>query len=273
MKHTSFTPGSSPLYAVRDSYRISVGGQDFVIGIHGGYNAYGLIGTESNGIFLLSETNKNIVFTEHFCKGMGHDYLVLKQAELNRLLAMDERAFVAFVGSVSPRHLRYNPFVAKTKTPRKLTVALLKKWVKLMDGFDTYDPEAKAEFLNLGCLVAKHIAEKLGLLPEQYSVRPNKGGPAVSGEVYLQTDIFEHGEGEAKDMTALYLCFEVSCMGGGKFYARTCAGLQDRGNHGPNVFYQAKDLLRMDTFLKHLCNIPQSPALMQAIDLRQPVEA
>jgi hypothetical protein len=42
--------------------RRTVGGIDYLVGIAGAYNAFGLIGSEHNGIFVLDDTNKAVVF-------------------------------------------------------------------------------------------------------------------------------------------------------------------------------------------------------------------
>lgn len=41
--------------------RRTVAGVDYIIGIAGAYNAFGLIGPEHNGIFILDDTNKQVV--------------------------------------------------------------------------------------------------------------------------------------------------------------------------------------------------------------------
>jgi hypothetical protein len=41
--------------------RRTVNGVDYLIGIAGAYNAFGLIGSEHNGIFVLDDTNKRVV--------------------------------------------------------------------------------------------------------------------------------------------------------------------------------------------------------------------
>ncbi len=41
--------------------RRTVGGIDYIIGIAGAYNAFGLIGSEHNGIFVLDDTNGNFI--------------------------------------------------------------------------------------------------------------------------------------------------------------------------------------------------------------------
>lgn len=42
--------------------RRTVAGIDYIVGIAGAYNAFGLIGSEHNGIFVLDDTNKSVVF-------------------------------------------------------------------------------------------------------------------------------------------------------------------------------------------------------------------
>jgi hypothetical protein len=37
-------------------------GTDYIVGIAGAYNAFGLIGSEHNGIFVLDDTNKAVIF-------------------------------------------------------------------------------------------------------------------------------------------------------------------------------------------------------------------
>jgi hypothetical protein len=39
----------------------SVNGIDYIVGIAGAYNAYGLIGPEHNGIFILDDTNRQVI--------------------------------------------------------------------------------------------------------------------------------------------------------------------------------------------------------------------
>lgn len=42
--------------------RRTVDGIDYLVGIAGAYNAFGLIGSEHNGIFVLDDTNKQVIF-------------------------------------------------------------------------------------------------------------------------------------------------------------------------------------------------------------------
>lgn len=42
--------------------RRTVKGIDYIVGIAGAYNAFGLIGSEHNGLFVLDDTNKAVIF-------------------------------------------------------------------------------------------------------------------------------------------------------------------------------------------------------------------
>ena len=50
----------------------TVEGIDYLIGIAGAYNAFGLIGPERNGIFVLDDTNKAVVLDRHFEQSSGY---------------------------------------------------------------------------------------------------------------------------------------------------------------------------------------------------------
>lgn len=52
----------------------------------------------------------------------------------------------------------------------------------------SYHAENKAVFHREAKRVLKQLADKLGLKPEEYDLRSNKGGIAVAGEVTLHTD-------------------------------------------------------------------------------------
>lgn len=71
----------------------------------------------------------------------------------------------------------------------------------------------KDEFHRLAKRYLKDIAIGMGLNPDQYDIRSNKGGPAVLGEVILHTD-------------NLYVCLGGS-VPWGTFYYRTCKGRKD----------------------------------------------
>lgn len=52
--------------------RRTVDGTDYLIGIAGAYNAYGLIGPEHNGIFVLDDTNKTVVLDRDTPQSSGY---------------------------------------------------------------------------------------------------------------------------------------------------------------------------------------------------------
>lgn len=60
------------LYADGALRRRTVGGTDYLIGIAGAYNAYGLIGPEHNGIFVLDDTNKTVVLDRDTEESSGY---------------------------------------------------------------------------------------------------------------------------------------------------------------------------------------------------------
>lgn len=63
--------------------RRTVNGIDYLVGIAGAYNAYGLIGPEHNGIFVLDDTNKAVVFDRDTEISSG--YYGPSQAQWDRL--------------------------------------------------------------------------------------------------------------------------------------------------------------------------------------------
>lgn len=60
------------LYADGALRRRTVDGTDYLIGIAGAYNAYGLIGPEHNGIFVLDDTNKTVVLDRDTPQSSGY---------------------------------------------------------------------------------------------------------------------------------------------------------------------------------------------------------
>jgi hypothetical protein len=61
----------------------NVNGVDYIIGIAGAYNAYGLIGPEHNGIFILDDTNMVVVLDRDTEQLSG--YFGPSQAQWDRL--------------------------------------------------------------------------------------------------------------------------------------------------------------------------------------------
>lgn len=75
-----------------------IGGVTFKVGIATAYNAYGLIGSEHNGIFVLDDTNLNVVIDRHIPQQSGYFGPSTKQIDaFKALLALDDRQFLGFL--------------------------------------------------------------------------------------------------------------------------------------------------------------------------------
>jgi hypothetical protein len=74
------------------------------------YDAFGLIGSEHNGIAVLNETDKNVVLDQYCRQSSGYDgvgdHVIKKAEELCELLQNDGDAFREFVNN--NEHARYN---------------------------------------------------------------------------------------------------------------------------------------------------------------------
>ena len=81
------------------------------------------------------------------------------------------------------------------------------------------DGSNKDRFLKEGRMILKAIAAKMGFNSQQCKIRINKAGPAVSGDVYFETDTLE-------------ACFTHGGFNG--FYYRWRSGRQS----GPNNWMQ-----------------------------------
>lgn len=85
----------------------------------------------------------------------------------------------------------------------------------------------KLDFHIKAKVVMKHLAKVLGLQTQDYTIRSNLGGPAVSGEVTLHSQ---------------YLYVQVhQSFGGLKVLYRSCEGLKDYTG-GPNNYAKISDL-------------------------------
>jgi hypothetical protein len=104
-----------------------------------------------------------------------------------------------------------------------------------LQNINGYSAEADADklaFHREGTTFLRALAKEVGMPEGTYSVRTNKAGPAVSGEVTL------HGE-------TLYVQLSESCVGGrgvGILY-RTCRGTSDYSG-GQNNWLMLKDIAR-----------------------------
>lgn len=75
--------------------RRTVQGTDYVILIAGAYNAYGLIGSEHNGIAILDDTNKRVILDQDTPQQTGYYGPSADQwARLDELAHMTNKAFL-----------------------------------------------------------------------------------------------------------------------------------------------------------------------------------
>lgn len=78
-------------------------GRKFRLAIYAAFNAYGLIGSESNGIVLLDEDKRMVVLDEHFQEPSGYFGPTIRQIdEFERITKLDWKEFCEFV-SQNPR--------------------------------------------------------------------------------------------------------------------------------------------------------------------------
>ena len=98
------------------------------------------------------------------------------------------------------------------------------------------DPKLKDQFHRTAKAQLKKVAEAMGLTPDQYDLRSNKGGIAVSGEVTLHTDsvYVQVGQFFHTPLNVLY---------------RTCKGRKDYSG-GSNHYCTADALEDPEQFAK-----------------------
>lgn len=207
---------------------LTFNGRSFRVVLYGAYNAMGLIGTENNGIAILDETRMQVVLDGHCPQetgafGPSDDQMV----EWRRICRMDAEAFLDFCNS-HPR-LR-EPVSFQPKSPPKFSVG---KFINIATTPVAYNEAAKREFLRTGRQMAMMLAAKLGLNEDQYEIRVNKGGIAVSGEVTLHTDTHY-----------IQFCQSSGVLEKG-FLVRACNGRKDYTG-SRNYFVNWEDLRNLD---------------------------
>jgi len=164
---------------------LKFGDRTFRVVLYGAYNAHGLIGTENNGIAVLDEDNVQVVLDGHFCEETGAYGATESQVcEWRRICGMGAEEFVEFCNSHDTSR---EPISLEIKV-RKRPSFNVGRFVNIAETPISYNQKAKEEFLRTGKQMAIRMAAALGLNEDQYEVRVNKGGPAVSGEVTLHTD-------------------------------------------------------------------------------------
>lgn len=86
------------MYADGAIRRRTVDGIDYIVGIAGAYNAFGLIGPEHNGIFVLDDTNKQVVLDRYEEQSSGYNGPGEHQwAVLGNIMRNDDEDFIEFI--------------------------------------------------------------------------------------------------------------------------------------------------------------------------------
>jgi hypothetical protein len=98
------------------------------------------------------------------------------------------------------------------------------------------DPKLKDQFHRTAKAQLKKVAEAMGLSPDQYDLRSNKGGIAVSGEVVLHTD-------------SVYVMVSQFITSNRYVMYRTCKGRKDYSG-GTNHYCTAEALEDPEQFVK-----------------------
>lgn len=92
------------LHAHGAARRYRIGGRTYVIGIAGAYDAFGLIGPEHNGIFILDDDAKRVVLDRHMPIASGYNGPSAEQwAEFKRIAELPVTAFHNFCRN-NPRY-------------------------------------------------------------------------------------------------------------------------------------------------------------------------
>jgi len=164
---------------------LSFGSRSFRVVLYGAYNAMGLVGPEKNGIAILDEDRMQVVLDGHVQEDTGYfgpsDAQV---SEWERICSLDAPEFKEFCDS---HPMSREPLDIESKVNPKPAFNV-GRFVNIATTPVAYNMMAKREFLRVGRQMAIHLAAKMGLNEDQYDVRVNKGGIAVSGEVTLHTD-------------------------------------------------------------------------------------
>lgn len=203
---------------------LKFGDRQFRVVLYGAYNAFGLIGPEKNGIAVLDESLMQVVLDEHCIEDSGYFGPSGQQIEeFERICGMDADSFVEFCNS-HPR-LRDQIHFGISRKPR----FSVRRYIEIATEPVAYNHEAKEEFLRTGEQMAIMIASRLGLNEDQYDVRVNRGGIAVSGDVTLHTE------------THYIRLSQSSGVLKSGFLCRTCQGRKDYEG-GRNHFAKWEDL-------------------------------
>lgn len=190
---------------------LKFGNRTFRVVLYGAYNAFGLIGPEKNGIAVLDEDRMLVVLDGHCPQETGSFGPSDDQTtEFQRICGMDAEEFVQFCNE-HPMSRYHVELSVKAHRKPKFNID---RYITIATTSVAYNDAAKREFLRMSEQMAIMLAARMGLNEDQYDVRVNKGGVAVSGEVTLHTD--NH-----------YVQFSQSSVNLERFLVRSCKGRKD----------------------------------------------
>jgi hypothetical protein len=132
--------------------------------------------------------------------------------------------------------------------PEVQTILAITRQCARIHGYDNLNAEFKQLFHRDGILLLRRLARDLGLDADQYDIRSNPGGVAVSGEVTLHTD-------------HLYVQLSPSPYGHGEFdiLYRRCRGRSDYSGER-NHFLPLSALEDYPAFLRRIRSLlPNDP--------------
>lgn len=131
--------------------------------------------------------------------------------------------------------------MSKTRTKPNNDQKFIDEFLSLAtsDGLDAYTEDGavrKRRFLEVGRIVARLIAGKLGFAPGQYQINVNPGGIAVCGDIHLYSDW-------------IYISLEPSLAQHERFMYRACRprgedGRWDYGGAHSHNLWMPYELLR-----------------------------
>lgn len=215
---------------------LKFGNRTFRVVLYGAYNAMGLVGTESNGIAVLDEDRMQVVLDGHHSEESGaFGPTEFQVCEWRRICGLSAEEFVEFCNT---HNMSREQISLESKVNRKPSFNV-GRFINLATTPVAYNESAKREFLRVAKQMAIHLASHMGLNEDQYDVRVNKAGIAVSGEVTLHTD--RH-----------YIQFSQSRPG--SFLVRSCKGRKDFTG-GRNHWVKWEDLRNLGRVVEFILSL------------------
>jgi len=122
-----------------------------------------------------------------------------------------------------------------------------------INGYSVENAQRKDQFHRLGTVLLRSLADALGLSPDQYALRSNRGGMAVSGEVTLHADDIYIQLAEFAGTAGVKMLFrscnhrEDYCGHQNHYSSLTVLSLPE---HGANVIARIRRLLEAERAAK-----------------------